>query len=94
MITGIDIWVYILVNASLLMFAVLALKVWNYMGLIGGFIGILLSMYVMDAENLTIYTVYDETASAWVYQYYPMGFFAFIPVVLTVLNLVLIFLKK
>lgn len=86
-----DILVYLVINVFLLLFVVLAVKFWRYLGSVGGLIGMILSIYVYGTENLVLKTMYNPTTSEFVYVTYPMGFFAYIPIVLTVLNLVVIF---
>lgn len=88
-----DILVYLVINVFLLLFIVLAVKFWRWLGTVGGLIGMILSYYVYNSENLVVRAIYDPAATAFVYDTIAMDFFAFIPIVLTVTNLVVVFLK-
>lgn len=91
---GLDLILYVFINVILIAVAVLAYKYWGLLGAFGSIIGAILSYTVMTSETLILNTTYDQTAQAFVYQTYPMGFFAWIPIVLTGLNIVVALKKK
>lgn len=88
-----DILVYLVINVFLLLFIVLAVKFWRWLGTVGGLIGMILSYYVYNSENLIIRAIYNPATSEFVYSTTSMGFFAYIPIVLTITNLIVVFLK-
>ena len=85
--------IYVFINVILIAIAVLAAKFWSVLGTFGGLIGAIMTLLVFQAPNLILQTVYDQTAQVFVQQTYPMGFFAWIPLVLTALNFI-VALKK
>lgn len=91
---GLDIILYLFTNIILIVFAVLAWKYWGYLGAIGGLIGAILTYTVLTSDTLIFNTAYDQTAQEFVSQTVPMGFFAYIPLILTALNFIVALKKK
>lgn len=91
---GLDIILYVFINGILIAFAVLAWKFWGLLGALGALIGGILSYVVLTSETLILNTVYDQAAQVFVSQTYPMGFFGFIPLILTGLNFIVALKKK
>jgi hypothetical protein len=88
----IDLIVYGLICIFLVSTAILSAKYWGVLGVFGAVIGAIFSLIVFDASELAIRTVYVE-GLGWVSQSIPLGFFAYIPLILTGLN-VIVAIKK
>lgn len=91
---GLELILYFFINVILIATSALAFKYWRMLGAIGGLIGAVLSYIVFTSDTLILNTTYDQTAQAFVSQTYPMGFFAWIPIILTGLNFVVALKKK
>lgn len=76
-----EIIVYALINALLIVFIVLAVK-WSLIGAFGGLLGGIFSYLTVTDETLILQSVWNETGQTWVQQSMSMGFFAYVPVVL------------
>lgn len=85
--------IYVLICVMLTATALLALKYWGTLGLIFGLIGAIFTYYTFQATTLIINSYYDTTAQTWVSQTMPMGFFAYVPLALALINFVAV-LKK
>jgi len=91
---SIELSVYLVIIGVLAALAVLSFKLWSGIGMLGGLIGAIFAYYCLTSQTLITNTVYDQTAQAWVYTSMPIGFFAYIPLILAALNLVLVAKKK
>ncbi len=91
---GLDFVLYVFINVILIALAVVAYKYWGLLGAIGAVIGAILSYLVFTSDTLIMNVTYDQTAQEFVYQSYPMGFFAYIPLILTALNVIVALKKK
>ena len=87
-----DIIIYVMINAFLIVFAVLTFKFWSGLGAFGGLIGSLFAYMVFVDPEIVFNSTY--TAEGFVYQSVEMGFFAFIPLILAIMNFVLVLKKK
>lgn len=90
---GLDIILYVLMITILTAIAVVAAKYYKELGIFGGLLGALFSYVCLTSEVLILNTAYDQTAQEFVYQTYPITFFAWIPLILMGLNFVLVVKK-
>lgn len=90
---SLDLGLYVIMLGLLAVLAILAFKFWPVLGAMGGLLGAVFSYICLSSTGLITQTVYDPALSIWVYQVYPMGFFAYVPVLLMVLNFVLVVKK-
>ena len=70
------------------------LKGLGLLGLFGGLLGSLFSYICFTSENLVLNTTYDQTAQIFVYQTYPMSWFAWIPLILVAANFIVALDRK
>lgn len=86
--------VYCLINIIIVGFWVIGFRVWNLLGLLGGLVGGVLTAYVFSAGYLIMGSEYVGAAGQWVHYTIEMGFFAYVPLLLTVLCLTTPFYGK
>jgi hypothetical protein len=91
---NLDIIIYILIISILIIFAIIAFKYLPILGALGGLLGAIFSYIALTSQNMIIQTVWNETAQTWVQQLYPMGFFAYVPVILTAVCFMIALKKK
>jgi len=91
---NIELSIYLVIIGVLIAFAVMTLKLWGGLGMVGGLIGAIFAYYCLTSQNLITNTLYDQTAQTWVYTTMPIGFFAYVPLLLCALNLILVVKKK
>jgi hypothetical protein len=89
-----DLIIYLLINGLLIALIVLAAKFWSVLGAFGGLIGAILSYLALTSTSIEYNSTYDATQAIWVYQSMPMEFFAYVPVLLTFLCIVVVFKGK
>lgn len=80
-----DLIIYLLILVITGVFAVLGFKYWWLLGAVGGVLGAVFTYLTFQATEIVTQIVYDQTAQVWVYQTVPMGFFAYVPLVLAAL---------
>lgn len=85
--------VYLSIISILVLTAFIAYRWWRPLGAVAGIIGAIFTYYCLIAPNLIIDTHYVESAAAWVEYVVPMGFFAYVPLVLALFNF-LVLAKK
>jgi hypothetical protein len=90
---NLDLTLYLALTAIIGALAVLAYKYWSILGVFGGLLGAILSYICLTSPYLILQSVWNETGQVWVQQLYPMGFFAYVPIVLMALCFV-VALKK
>lgn len=71
-------------------FVVVAAKFYSGLGAVGGLLGSIFFYLCLTSPDLILNTAYDQTAQAFVYQTYPMGFFSWVIFGLAVTNFVII----
>jgi hypothetical protein len=74
--------------------AIIAFKYWSILGAFGGLLGAIFSYICLTSQYLIVQSVWDETQQAWTQQLYPIGFFAYLPLVLTALNFFMVLKKQ
>jgi hypothetical protein len=85
--------IYLLMLTLMCVFAVLAYRFWSVLGVFGGLLGAIFTYMSLTDTVLVINTAWSETQQAFVSSSVDMGFFAYVPLILTALNIV-VALKK
>jgi hypothetical protein len=75
-------------------FAFVAYRFWSAAGLFGALIGGIFSYQCLTETELIISTAYDQSLGVFVHDAVGMGFFAYVPVVLVGLNLIMTLKKR
>ena len=87
---GLDLTIFIImivIEAATLILA-LKLKGLGLLGIFGGLLGSIFSYIAFTNQFLILNTNYDQAAHVFVNQAFPMGFFAWIPLILAVSNFI------
>lgn len=85
---GLDIVIYALMLIVPIATAALAAKFYGGLGILGGLLAAIFTYICFTSDTLILNTTYDQTAQAFVFTTYPMGFFAWIPLGLMVVNFI------
>jgi len=89
-----DLVIFLVINGFLLAFAVLSYLFWGSLGAFGGLIGAIFTLMTFQDPLLVVKSVYDPSTSLWVHESMAMGYFAWVPLILTALNFVVVLKHK
>ena len=91
--TATDINLYYFVIVVLIVTAVLAFFVFDYIGILGGLLGILATGYLINNGYLLTRQYYDITTATVINIIQPLGFYLWFPVILTIANFLIVLVK-
>lgn len=91
--TATDINLYYFIVAVLIITAVLAFFVFDYIGVFGGLVGIIATGFLINNGYLLMHQYFDQTRVEIINVIQPLGVYVWFPVVLIIANFVIVLVK-